>query len=234
MKLTPRLEAIAHLVLPGQPMADIGSDHAYLPLYLVKGEIVPYAIAVEVRQGPWAKAERLIRLHDLAGKIEVRLGDGLQPLQPGEIATAVLAGMGAQTIIEVLSVAELVLQSLQRLVIQPMVEVALVREWLYSHDWHLIDEELVQEGERYYVVLVAEPGAESLPPKISLELGPKLLAKKHPLLKPYINKLINKNRQILEALERAKSEKAFKHQRELQNKIAAMEEVMRWLSCAKT
>lgn len=233
IKLTPRLKAVADAVLSGQPMADIGSDHAYLPIYLVQAGLIPAAIAIEVRQGPWDKAQRQVRFYGLKEQIEVRLGSGLLPVQPAEVATVVLAGMGTQTIIDILTNAKHNLHSFQRLVIQPMVEVALMRKWLYCNGWHLVEEDLVQEGGRYYVVLVAKHGAKPLPSEIDLELGPCLLIKKHQLLIPYLDKLIKKERKILKALKKARIEENIRQRQKLQVKIIELEEVRRWLSCAK-
>lgn len=233
IKLSPRLGAIAGLVIAGKPMADIGSDHAYLPVYLVKNRIVPSAVAVEVRPGPWKRAATQVNLHGLADKIEVRLGDGLAPLEPGEVATVVLAGMGARTITRILSNAKALLPSVKRLIIQPMAEVPLVRQWLYEHGFHLTGEELVQEGEHYYFILVAEEGEEKLPSSLELEFGPILLAKKHPLMYPYVNKLTRQEERILSALQPADSVKANREKQAVEKRLDQLKEVMKWLSGAK-
>lgn len=233
VKLTPRLKAVADLVLPGQPMADIGSDHGYLPIYLVTQKIVPSAIAVEVRQGPWTKAHHQVRLYGLEEQIQVRLGDGLTPLQPGEVATAVLAGMGTQTIIKILIESMSVAQELERLVLQPMVEIPVLREWLYHHDFHLTHEELVREGDRYYVVMAARAGYRPIPSPIELEIGPILMANRHPLLQPYLAKDIEQTKQVLLELKNINTEKATGQRQLLEKRLGKLKEVMRWLSCAK-
>lgn len=233
IKLSPRLKAIAGLVVAGEPMADIGSDHAYLPIYLVKNRIVPSAVAVEVRPGPWKRAATQVSLHGLADKIEVRLGDGLSPLKKGEAATVVLAGMGARTITRILSNAEEILPSFKRLVIQPMAEVSLVRQWLYEHGFHLFDEELVQEGEHYYFILAAETGQKKLPSPLELEFGPILLAKKHPLIYPYVDKLWRQEERVLSALQQAVSVKANQEKQAVEKRLNQLKEVMKWLSGVK-
>lgn len=232
VKLTPRLKAVANLVLPGQPMADIGSDHGYLPLYLVSQGIVPAAIAVEVKPGPWSRADRQVRFHGLEEKIQVRLGDGLKPLEPGEVATAVLAGMGTQTIIKILTEAMAVAQKLKRLVLQPMVEIPLLREWLYQHHFHLTHEELVQEGNRYYVVMAVQAGYRPMPPAVELSVGPILMANRHPLLKPYLAKAIEQDEQILQELSRVNTTKTARQRQLIAKRLEERKEVMKWLSCA--
>jgi tRNA (adenine22-N1)-methyltransferase len=233
VKLTPRLKAVAGLVLPGQPMADIGSDHGYLPLYLVSKGIVPSAIAVEVRQGPWAKADHQVRLHGLERKIEVRLGDGLKPLKPGEVATAALAGMGTQTMIKILTESMPIVNRLKRLVLQPMAEIPVLREWLYRHHFHLTHEELVREGDRYYVVMAAGLGHKPMPSVTELEVGPLLIANRHPLLVPYLAKTIRQDEQVLLELKNITTEKAIRQQQLLEKRLEELKEVMTWLSCAK-
>jgi tRNA (adenine22-N1)-methyltransferase len=233
VKLTPRLKAVADMVLPGQPMADIGSDHGYLPLYLVNQGIVPSAIAVEVRQGPWAKADHQVRLHGLERKIQVRLGDGLKPLQPGEVASAVLAGMGAQTIVKILTESMSIVNGLKRLVLQPMAEIPALREWLYRHHFHLTHEELVREGDRYYVVMAVQAGHRPMPSAIELEVGPLLIANRHPLLKPYLAKTIRQDEQVLLELKNVDTEKAIRQRKLLEKRLEELKEVMTWLSCAK-
>ncbi|NLC76237.1 MAG: SAM-dependent methyltransferase [Clostridia bacterium] len=229
VKLNPRLKAVARLVIPGEPVADIGSDHGYLPIYLVSRGIVPSAVAVEVSPGPWARADRQVRLYGMEGEIQVRLGDGLQPIRPGEVATAVLAGMGTQTIIRILAEAGPVVRSLKRLVLQPMVEVPLLRKWLYEQGLHLTQEELVQEGHRYYVVLAAEKGIKPMPSAMELELGPLLMANKHPLLKEYMLQVLRQDEALLAELKQFDSEKALRQRQLLEKRLKEWKEVMRWL-----
>ncbi len=103
MKLSKRLATIAALVPPGGRLADIGTDHAYLPVYLVTEGIVPSAVAGEVNEGPFRAAGEALARVGLADRISLRFGDGLAVLAPGEADTAVIAGMGGQTIVDILA-----------------------------------------------------------------------------------------------------------------------------------
>lgn len=228
VNLSPRLKTIADFVIQDKPMADIGSDHAYLPLYLIQKSLVPSVIATELRKGPGEKAKKMIDFCQLEGKIELRLGDGLKPLKPKEVATVVLAGMGAQTIIKILTESKPVLYSVQRLVIQPMTEIPLLRKWLYQNQWKIVDEEIVKEENRYYIIIVAEQGEEFLLDEIKLELGPVLLAKKHPFLGDYVKELLNKERIVIKKLKNKDTIKALTQKQLSEAKIQKLQEVLEW------
>ncbi|MEG1500607.1 MAG: class I SAM-dependent methyltransferase, partial [Clostridiales bacterium] len=103
IKLDNRLEAVSHLILPNKPMADIGTDHAYLPVYMIINDLVPYAIATDRVRGPLASAKQLVELLSLDKQVSIRLGEGLKVLQPEEVDTIVISGMGGFTIKDILS-----------------------------------------------------------------------------------------------------------------------------------
>ncbi|MCD8336294.1 MAG: class I SAM-dependent methyltransferase [Lachnospiraceae bacterium] len=103
MQLSKRLAAVADMVTPGFVLADIGTDHAYIPIYLVEQQVIPRAIAADVNRGPLARANAHIRQHALAGKIETRLSDGLAAFLPGEAQSIVIAGMGGALTVRILA-----------------------------------------------------------------------------------------------------------------------------------
>jgi tRNA (adenine22-N1)-methyltransferase len=234
LQLSPRLMAIAKYVLPDLPAADIGSDHAYLPSFLLLSGRVSRAIVVENSPGPWNRARHQVQARDLSGKIDVRLGDGLEPLQPGEATMAIIAGMGGGTITGILARGGHVLPTIERLVLQPMSGVSLVRKWLFNHGWGLVDEELVQEGERIYVILVAEKKSKvSVPGELDLEVGPVLKEKKHPLLAAYLERKKKRYLDIWRGLSRSRQPAAAARRQDIEKKIMQLEEVIRCLSHAK-
>ncbi len=191
MKLDPRLAALAALVEKGCPVADIGSDHAYLPCYLVSNGISPLAIASDIADGPCASARRTVEALGLGAKIEVRQGDGLAVLreQPGlENFYLVLAGLGGTTICTILE-AELELAKKARgLILQPMAGASLLRTYLGSRGFRLLQEDLVQSGEHLYEIIKAGPGPGGRYSPGQLLIGPLLLAGRHPLLGVQISK----------------------------------------------
>jgi tRNA (adenine22-N1)-methyltransferase len=156
VSLSPRLEAVADAVVAGRPMADIGTDHARLPAHLVQSGRVPNAIACDVAEGPLDRARQTLR--NLPGlRIELRRGHGLRVLDPGEIATCVLAGMGGHLMRQLVDDAPEVVAALDRLVLQPNTGWPDTRAWIAAHGWTLTDERIVCEPHHHYLVLVVDP-----------------------------------------------------------------------------
>ena len=120
IKLSPRLEVIAGCVAGVKSMADIGTDHGYLPVYLVENELVSRAIASDTNQQPLKKAEKIIKEQQLEKQIETRLGSGLSVLKPGEVDAVVMAGMGGLLIRDLLEAQPDVARQQKKLVLQPM------------------------------------------------------------------------------------------------------------------
>lgn len=156
--LDGRLAAVARWVLPGKTVADIGTDHAYLPCWLVSRGICPDAVASDVAQGPYERAQQVTVECELTKKISVRLGSGLSVLQPHEADTIVMAGMGGKLICELLQADPDVTESAHRLVLQPQRNPELVRSWLAGHGWRIIADDLAQEGKMWYNIIAAEAG----------------------------------------------------------------------------
>lgn len=231
-KLSDRLEMVAHFIPVGSKLADIGSDHAYLPCHLVKTGVIPFAIAGEVVVGPFQSALRQVESEGLQHAISVRLGDGLEVLQQGEVDTVSIAGMGGPLITAILERGKDRLSTVHRLVLQPNIAAESIRKWLIDEGWQLIDEEMIKEDGKIYEILVAEKGDSRVPygdnQEAELFLGPHLL-KKRPLA--FFEKWKNEQenwRKILNQLDKAtdnmeKSEK----KKELLQKILWVEEALK-------
>jgi len=225
MELAKRLAALATYVPVGSVAADIGTDHAHLPIFLVEKGICPRVIATDLNPGPFRSAERKVEEHCLRGKIDLRPGDGLKPLRPGEAGVLVLAGMGGNTIRGILEESPDVLKNVKRLVLQPMADPGDLRTWLAANGWKISDEYLVEEYGRIYVIVVAEPGREETADPLRMELGPRLLEKKEPLLASYIGEIITMYERILAGLAAAKNGVAHEKVRELEAKLTRIREV---------
>jgi tRNA (adenine22-N1)-methyltransferase len=196
LQLGPRLAAIASYIQPGSRVADIGTDHAYLPAYLVEHSIITYAVAGDIHAGPLESARELVHTCNFTDKIAVRLGDGLAVVEPGEVDTVVIAGMGGTTMIQILSAGWNVTKSLRRLVLQPMVGAGVLRHWLVEHNFHIVDEQLVKDDGRIYEIIVAELGVEPVWRDLVLEFGPVLWGKKDPLLREYWQEILAHFRKV--------------------------------------
>lgn len=226
MVLAKRLAAMVEYIPSGSIVADIGTDHAYLPIFLVETGKCPQVIATELNLGPYRSAGRMVKEFKLSDKIDLRLGDGLRVLKPGEVDVLVLAGMGGNTIREILSTAPAVFDTVKKLVLQPMADPGGLRIWLAAGGWKITDEKLVEDDGRIYIVIVAEPGREDTKDLFLLELGPRLLEKKDPLLKPYLNKIANRIERVLDGLTIAKSDAVLKKKIELKEKLARIREMV--------
>lgn len=154
--LSPRLAAVASLVLPGLPLADVGTDHGYLPVALVADGTVPRAVATDIAAKPATAAQRYVIAAGYAGAVAVRVGNGLTTMAPGEAATIVIAGMGGCLIRDILAATPDIALSAHRLVLQPMRDAAVLRRWLWAAGWSICAERMAREGERYYTVIAVE------------------------------------------------------------------------------
>ncbi|MBP2659897.1 MAG: hypothetical protein H6Q69_2929 [Firmicutes bacterium] len=201
MRLVGRLAALAACVPRGARLADIGTDHAYLPIELVEKDVIVSAVAGDVHSGPYKAAKEHVEGLSLEGKISVRLGNGLAVLSPLEVDTVVIAGMGGQTIIEILTNHCEIVSSLKRLVLQPMVGAATVRRWLCENHWYVLEERLVQEEGRLYEIIVAEQGDSPRYEPVMYEIGQKLWDEKSPLLILHIDQLISQTKRVVREME---------------------------------
>ncbi|MBQ9993056.1 MAG: SAM-dependent methyltransferase [Firmicutes bacterium] len=182
INLSPRLSSVASFVLPGKPCADIGTDHGRLPVYLIANDICPKVIAADQTETNILPARELIKLLDMEDRIEIRVGDGLEVLQPKEAATIVLSGMGGNSIKAILKGHESITLTAQRLVLQPQRATHLLRRYLAKSGWQIVDEDIVHDGDFYYEIIAAEKGRMELT-EDEAEFGPRLLNGRHPLLK---------------------------------------------------
>lgn len=155
--LDERLAAAAALVRPGQAVADIGCDHGKLTAVLAASGQYPKVIGADLRPGPLEKARRTLERANLQGCAELRLGDGLSVLRPGEVGTVIIAGVSAQTTWEMLEKAPWVFaKDGPRLVLVPATRHAALRGWLWRHGFALVCDRPVQAAGRWYAVMAAE------------------------------------------------------------------------------
>ena len=154
--LTPRLQAVADLVPPGCPVADIGCDHGYVSAYLVQQGIAPRVVAADVRPGPLGACRRLVEELDLTAQICTRLCSGLTEIADSECQAVVLAGMGGELIAEILSACPYIHK--KTLILQPMTHPEVVRQFLFTNGFGIDCARVVQEGRHHYLVLRAVPG----------------------------------------------------------------------------
>ncbi|MFB5662088.1 tRNA (adenine(22)-N(1))-methyltransferase TrmK [Alteribacillus sp. HJP-4] len=190
-QLSDRLTAIAEEVPRDTILADVGTDHGYLPIFLIRNKKIKSALATDINSGPLRSAERKIKEHHLNEVIQTRTGSGLAPLKDqDQIDTIVIAGMGGTLITSILEEGKQKLERVSRLILQPNVAADNVRRWMIKNNWQLINEELLEEDGHFYEILTAVPGDGEAPyDDISIEreasilFGPILIQKQNSAFK---------------------------------------------------
>ncbi len=186
LELKGRLKLIADKVPVCSVVADIGTDHAYIPVYLIQQEKCCYAIASDVKPGPIQVANRNISKYKLSDKIETRMGSGLETLKENEADAVIIAGMGGTLLAELLDAHPEKVSGNTLLVLQPMNDLHVVRKWLYDNRFEIRDEELIAEGNKIYCVLTASyNGKYKEYNDFELHVGELLIEKRDPLLQAY-------------------------------------------------
>lgn len=202
--LNSRLQLIANIVPNCKCLADIGTDHAWIPIVAVLEKKCSIAIASDVVEGPLKIAKKNLSNYSLENKIELRLGSGLNTLNQGEADCIVIAGMGGFLIHELLEERKNILEGVQ-LILQPMNNIELLREYLFKNGFDIINEELVYDSEKLYVIIVAKwDGHEREVNDIDCYLNPKILIK-HVYFKDYLNKQYKRVTKMLKGLKESKT-----------------------------
>ena len=158
-ELSPRLAALAAQVPPGARLADVGTDHAYLPVALLAEGRIAWAAATDVHRGPLERAAETARRWGVADRVDLRLGDGLDVLAPGEADTVVLAGMGGALMAQLIDRAPWTRAAL--LLLQPMSTQPELRAYLTTHGYRIERETVVPEGARRYTILTVRGGTDA-------------------------------------------------------------------------
>ncbi|GAB6990648.1 tRNA (adenine(22)-N(1))-methyltransferase [Paenibacillus pini] len=253
MKLSRRLQLILEQVPSGSRIADIGSDHAMLPVAAVESGRAVMAVAGEVNPGPFDAATKQVAAAGLSHSISVRRGDGLQVISPEEVDVITIAGMGGGLITSILDADQDKLKGVSQLVLQPNVGEDILRRWLLEHHWVLISEMIIEEDHKLYEILTAVPeGSQSEgqltneqlyqeqtwqrewsgePPLVIsrdllLQMGPLLLADPDPVLFEKWEGEITKLEGILASLSSSKLSSAEMKAQDIRKQIKLIQEVL--------
>ena len=190
--ISRRLQQVAAFVPEGARLLDVGSDHAYLPIYLMEKGMIRHAIAGEVVEGPFQSAQKNVATHGLSQQIEVRLANGLAAFEvEDQVDTIVIAGMGGRLIADILAAGQEKLTSVKRLILQPNNREDELRAWLSENAFSLVTELMLEEAGKFYEILVAEKGQQSLTDQ-QLRFGPHLVVEKSPVFKAKWQKELGK------------------------------------------
>ncbi|MDC7300204.1 tRNA (adenine(22)-N(1))-methyltransferase [Agathobacter ruminis] len=157
IKLSKRMEAVAAMVTPGYKICDVGTDHAYIPIYLVQSGANPSALAMDLREGPLSRADEHIRDYHLEDRIATRLSDGIEALQDGEADSLIIAGMGGEVVLHILKAFPEKCRHFKEMILQPQSDVDKVRRYLRENDFKIVDEDMILEDGKYYPMFKVVP-----------------------------------------------------------------------------
>jgi len=225
--MTPRLLAVAEFVKKGSRVADIGTDHAYIPIWLLKNGISLSALAMDINEGPILRAEENIKKFSCTDTIKTRLSDGMKNLMPGEADTVIIAGMGGILINQILMQAEHLFPFVRHYILQPMTAIEETRKYLEKNGFCIEGERLAQEGNKLYNVISAKRGSMHIKDEIYYYIGEALIAAQDPLLPLYLDgKMYELDKAILsmQKAEGEETEKKLKHFESLYSQMKTIRE----------
>ncbi|EHK2405313.1 class I SAM-dependent methyltransferase [Clostridium perfringens] len=222
MELSKRLKRIAEHVDKCESVADIGTDHGYIPIYLVKEGICKKAIASDINKGPIEKAKVNVAFEGVSNKVKCLLGPGLNPLKVGEVNGVILAGMGGNLTRDILLADMDKVIKYDFIILQPAQNPEVLREFLYKNDYEIIDEDLIKDEGRFYELFKVKYNENSeklvFEDGLYYEVSPLLREKNHPLFKEFIEEKINRCETILSFI-KEDTEAAKKRKSDLEEKI---------------
>ncbi|HOP73423.1 MAG TPA: class I SAM-dependent methyltransferase [Thermoclostridium caenicola] len=207
MELKGRLRLIYDMIPPCDTLCDIGTDHALVPAFALLNKRCRCAIATDIREGPLERARRTLDAYNLQDAMELRLGNGLEPISEDETDVIVLAGMGGVLITELLEARIEQVKKAKRIILQPMYAQEVVRPFLWQHGFAVVDEALIQEGSKLYQVLAvchdAKASARARKDPVYATVGEGLIRKRDPLLKAWLCDRMRRQRKIVDGLKKA-------------------------------
>ncbi len=218
MELSNRLKTIASFVTKGLCVADIGTDHGYIPIDLVKSGKCPKAFAMDVGKEPLSRARQHIKEMDAQDQITCILSDGLNQLPQTEVDSLVIAGMGGDLVVKILENDLEKLKEIKEMILSPQSHLEKVRHFLHDHGFLIAKEAMVKEDGKYYVIIRAIHGKEIYEKECFYYFGEKLLKNQDPILLEYMDLQYQKYGEILKYLNDSEKE----HIRQRREEILTM------------
>lgn len=230
------MKAVAAMVTSGGVLADVGTDHGYIPIALIQRQKIKSAIAMDINKGPLARAQDNIASAQLGDYIQTRLSDGVAALGEGEADSILIAGMGGELVIHILSEGEKVCKAASELILQPQSDIRKVREYLRLHHYKIVDEDMICEDGKYYPMMrVINVELDNAWMKMDEQTrvacdiyGPLLLRNGNPVLRRFLVRQHRQLTQILQTLQaQTRSEK-------IETRIAEVSEELQYNESAYT
>lgn len=229
-ELSKRLFVVADMVDQGSVVADIGTDHAYIPIYLIQQGICKKAIAMDVNKGPLERAKAHIAEYGLKEQIATRLSDGLNQISEEEADTYVMAGMGGPLMVTILKNRMDLLQKGKTLVLQPQSEIWKIREFLVRNQYEIIQEEMFLDMGKTYVAMKAVKSKKKVPSytKAQYIFGKLLLAHLNPELFRYLQKQKKVYEDLVYKLNQSISEQTKLRKAECEQMLVYIDEALKY------
>lgn len=224
MELSKRLNWIIKYADKCKVIMDVGTDHGYIPIYLVKNKISEKVIASDINKDPLQKAKINASLDGVLSNVDLRLGAGLKTLKKNEAQGVILAGMGGNLIRDILEDDLEKVKNLDYLVLQPAQNPEVLREYLYNNNYEILNEDLCFDEGQYYELFKVKykSGERTTLDSIFYEISPIMLKENNVLIKEYIKFKIEKYNKILNFI-KENTEAAEKRKTEIKNKIKVLE-----------
>ena len=199
--LSDRMKTIVSMVIEGEPAADIGTDHGHVAAYLAAEGICPKVILTDIAELPLERAKSYFEEKGLTG--DFRLGSGLEVLEPGEVSTVIIAGMGGETMIDMLSRDLDKAHSFKRIILQPRTFIGKLRVWLSQNGFEFRDYALCRERKQITEIMAVDAGEQVLENYLVSSF---LVLKGDPLLKEYLEMKLHSAMHILEEFNKSKDQ----------------------------
>lgn len=220
-----RLLCIASHIPFGKGVIDVGTDHGYLPIELLRRGYPGSVFASDIKEGPLRAAVHSARAAGLEGRISFRLCDGLDKCEPDSIDTIVIAGMGGDTICGILDRAEWCMDSCYTLVLQPMTHAEVLRYWLIHNEFFIEEEDIVKDAGNLYSVLVVRFGGSDRLNEAELFTGACSMLRQHRLFQDLVRQETTRFRRVLRGLEEAADREASGRYAVLRTVLTQLEEM---------
>lgn len=212
------------MLIPDRPTADIGTDHALLSLYLLDTGICSSVIATEIADHPYQRAREAARQSRFSESLQVRQGDGLQPLRPGEAANVIIAGMGGDTIAKILAADWDKASTFRRFIFQPMSRPAVLRQTLAEQGWPILEEKLIIENRHFFIIMAVSPGSQPyLLSPLELDLGSVILRQTGKERDDYLRHHYRRYQRVRDNLRQSRQESAEILLAQVEEKMSALE-----------
>jgi tRNA (adenine22-N1)-methyltransferase len=228
MELSKRLNWIIEKLNKVDIIMDVGTDHGYIPIYLVKNNIALKVIASDINKDPLKKAKINASLDGVLDRIDLRLGGGLSPLNNKEANAIIIAGMGGNLIRDILENDLDKVKNLEYLILQPAQNPEVLRKYLYNNNYEILEEDICLDENKYYEIFKVKykKGDYIALEDIFYEISPTMLSKKSPVLKAYIESKIEKNKKVMEFI-LDNTEHAIERKNELREKNQRLDKLLK-------